>query len=364
MRTTALILIALSAVASAHAAESGFVVHEWGTFTSHIDPSGETIADVATFERLPSFVYTRTDTGAVHRFADVPHLGFKRIYRARQRMETPVIYVHSDIDRVIDVTVRFPQGLMSEWFPWADDLRPIASRPLHDVALTLAGDRIGWPQVEVLAAAAHPELASALPLEPTDASPYYAARAVDAAYLRVPATANAAQADEVERFLFYRGLGDFASPLGVRIDRMTQVPLVRLANALDVPIHGGVIVRRSHGRLTGLPLRPIEAGGNDVRPFFMPEQSEAFLSDLLRDQLVGAGLRADEADAMVATWGPAWLRTDGVRVLYILPQAWVDRTLPLTIAPAPDKIVRVFVGRAELVLTAPEPTSPPEPVAE
>ncbi len=361
MRTTGLILLALSAATSAPAVEAGFAVHEWGTFTSHIDPSGETVADVAVFERLPSFVYTRADDGAVHRFADVPHLGLKRIYRARQRMETPVIYVHSAVDRVIDVTVRFPQGLMSEWFPWADDLRPIASRPLNDVALTLAGDRIGWPQVEVLAAAAHPELTAALPIELHDrgTGSYFAARAVDAAFLRVPAAANAALTDEVERFLFYRGLGDFPSPLGVRIDRMTQVPLIRLANTLDAPISGGVIIGRSSGRLTGLALAPLAAGASAVRPLFMPACTEAFLCDLLRDHMEKAGLRADEAAAMVATWGPTWLSADGVRVLYILPQSWVDRTLPLTIAPVPDQVVRVFIGRAELVLTASEPPSAP-----
>jgi len=51
---------------------------------------------------------------------------------------------------------------------------------------------------------------------------------------------------------------------------------------------------------------------------------------------------------MVNTWEDSWLE-DGTRVLYILPKAWTDEVLPLTITPAPQEVARVMVGRAEVI---------------
>jgi hypothetical protein len=36
-------------------------------------------------------------------------------------------------------------------------------------------------------------------------------------------------------------------------------------------------------------------------------------------------------------------------VLYLLPRSWTDQTLPLTVSPAPTSVVRVMVGRAEVI---------------
>jgi len=52
---------------------------------------------------------------------------------------------------------------------------------------------------------------------------------------------------------------------------------------------------------------------------------------------------------MVKTWRESWFEEEGVRVLYILPRAWTDETLPMTLEPAPREIVRVMVGRAEIL---------------
>ena len=50
---------------------------------------------------------------------------------------------------------------------------------------------------------------------------------------------------------------------------------------------------------------------------------------------------------MVATWRDSWFE-EGTRLFYLLPQASVDATLPLSINPAPSRVVRAFVGRLEL----------------
>jgi hypothetical protein len=66
-------------------------------------------------------------------------------------------------------------------------------------------------------------------------------------------------------------------------------------------------------------------------------------------QLTFSGLFAKEARAMVNTWTTSYFRTEGIRVLYVLPQTWTDAFIPMTVAPPPKEIVRVMVGRLELL---------------
>ena len=55
---------------------------------------------------------------------------------------------------------------------------------------------------------------------------------------------------------------------------------------------------------------------------------------------------------MVNTWKDSWFEEDGLRVLYSLPPSWTDRTLPLRLDPPPRELVRVMVGRAEVLTPA------------
>ena len=52
---------------------------------------------------------------------------------------------------------------------------------------------------------------------------------------------------------------------------------------------------------------------------------------------------------MVNTWKTSYFQTDGIRVLFVLPQAWTDAFIPMQIEPKPRKIVRVMVGRFEML---------------
>jgi hypothetical protein len=65
--------------------------------------------------------------------------------------------------------------------------------------------------------------------------------------------------------------------------------------------------------------------------------------------LVKAGLFPKEAQAMVNTWETSYFRTPGLRLLYILPRPIVDDVIPIQIKPAPEQLVRVMVGRVEVL---------------
>ena len=54
---------------------------------------------------------------------------------------------------------------------------------------------------------------------------------------------------------------------------------------------------------------------------------------------------------MIETWKDSWFE-EGSRLVYIVPRGFIDGVLPLTIDPAPGQIVRVFVGRFEIVTPA------------
>src|SRR5258708_37506749 len=85
-----------------------------------------------------------------------------------------------------------------------------------------------------------------------------------------------------------------------------------------------------------------------------PPSLDASLDSLLEKlegTLVSAGLYQDEAHAMLESWKDSWFE-EGSRLIYIVPRAFVDKILPLTIEPQPAGIERVFVGRMELVTPA------------
>ncbi len=69
----------------------------------------------------------------------------------------------------------------------------------------------------------------------------------------------------------------------------------------------------------------------------------------MTDELVAAGLNRAEADAMVQTWWRSYFERPGTRVFWIMPRALTDKILPLKIEPAPADVVRVLVGRSEVL---------------
>jgi hypothetical protein len=98
-------------------------------------------------------------------------------------------------------------------------------------------------------------------------------------------------------------------------------------------------------------LSGVIPGTSGARP--LPAFSEA-LGDDLRRRLEESGLFAKEARAMVNTWRASYFESEGVRVLFVLPQAWTDGFIPLKVSPNPKQTVRVMVGRIELLTAARE----------
>jgi hypothetical protein len=112
-------------------------------------------------------------------------------------------------------------------------------------------------------------------------------------------------------------------------------------------------VKGGRGAYKYIPsLRAAEAmtGALDEMPAArpMPEFVEAISNDLVR-RLVQSGLFEKEARAMANTWRSSYFESEGIRALFVLPQAWTDRFIPMYLDPKPARVVRVMVGRIELL---------------
>jgi hypothetical protein len=122
-----------------------------------------------------------------------------------------------------------------------------------------------------------------------------------------------------------------------------------------LPLRHLFVIRVEHGRgayryvpamqpgerVTGAV--PSMAGGLPQAEF------SSLIGDDLARRLTEIGLYPKEARAMVNTWRRSYFETDGIRVLFVLPQPWTDAFIPMEINPRPSKIVRVMVGRLEVL---------------
>jgi hypothetical protein len=323
-------------------AGSGFVVHEWGTNTFVVGTDGSTLRGLHhEQEDLPSFVYDRIKAG------DLGSISIEA------KMETPVTYFYSDKPLTAQVKVDFPEGVLTQWYPAVKSTGPAITYgtmtkyvdPLvvpqciaHGVQAK--GGFLDWGSVQVLPRG----MSVDVPDAPLDTFTWSHARAVSANSVRV--TNPGGESGQNERFLFYRGLGNFPPPATVSWDGGAKIQAsddVTSIFVLDVGIETAGFVRIADRLKAGESM-------SHALPARLPMSQYL---DALGVEVVKAldqsGLFHDESMAMVNTWRRQWFKTPGVRVLYLASPAWIDRKIPLTIVPAPDVIKRTMVIREELL---------------
>jgi len=349
---------------SADKPSNDYVAHEWGTFTS-VQGSDGVLLEWQPLEtsRLPKFVYNWTHPGA-GRPLDLT----KATTLSLQRMETPVIYFYSASEQTVDVAVRFPQGVITEWYPQASEISrgmlpipPASARADKDLQKTGSViDSVGpislrkesyakWGHMGILPEKKNSEMGQSLPQDPSG-SHYFAARMTDSDYLSSSVAANCST--EHEKFIFYRGVGNFETPLRVMMTSENTAILVNTGHeaighlfVLQLRDQSGnfqYVDRLAPGEQQTIAL----SAGSQVIPL---EKLSHQLGERIGEALVKEGLYPREASAMVNTWTDSWFQEEGVRVLYVLPRGWTDLTLPLTLTPAPRQLTRVMVGRSEVI---------------
>jgi hypothetical protein len=309
--------------------DPGYVLHEWGTFTTVAGSDGTLLDGIhADDHALPGFVHSR----------DLSPEGFRGV---RTKMETPVIYVYSDREREIRVKVGFPRGILTSWYPQVREMAPAAG----PAPVALKDGSLDWGTVKVLAPGAGAEGLKTVGAD----DPWAFARVPDANVLRICNVGFSPQyGDESERYLFYRGLGRFDLPLRVSVEKGRVV-----LRCTDVdPEAEARLVRVEGGRIFSAALKAEPETGGSVRSAALEDLAETGIEDLVRslaDQLTCRGLTRAEAAGMVRTWRKSWLESPGTRVLLPLPRRVADEVLPLQVSPAPRETVRVLVARLDIL---------------
>jgi hypothetical protein len=291
------------------------IVHEWGTFTSIAGRDGVALEwrPLNGPSDLPKFVHTMQEGSKGLR-----HVQGKGDLTGAVRMETPVLYFYSGTEMDVSVKVDFPKGKITEWYPQA----------------RAVNTGIDWGKLKVM-----PGAAVNLPVESSN-SHYYPAREVDAAPVQVCGTSG--KPGQQEKFLFYRGVGTFDLPLSVKLE---DNQIVLKNQSTDEIAH--LVVFENRGGKIGYQLYDSFTGELTHERPALDKNMDSLLQDL-KQMLVASGLYEKEADAMLKTWRSSWFE-EGVRVFYILPRRTTDAVLPVTIDPKPSELVRVLVGRAEVI---------------
>jgi hypothetical protein len=359
MRLHAHATIALMAILATVAAAEPVAVHEWGTFTALHDEDGRAIGGINTDdEPLPPFVHDVSRLLLITP-TELPPMFFQGAPSCHRdvtmRLETPVLYFHppSAAPCVADVRVAFAGGWLTQYYPdavcTAPGLDPDADTAFGPLRADTRGS-LAWTGLAVGGDAPGPE---------TRAHVWLAPRQVQAA-------AVTTAAGEHEKYLFYRGVGHLDAPLSVvrvaadrvrlasRLDPADQpLPITRLW-LVDIRADGKAAQRTLPGLTIGADRSDHGTTLTEVGTAFAPGDygDGQPLRREMRAALIADGLAADEAQALLDTWELSYFKSAGLRLFFLLPQAWTDRVLPLTVAlsgGASARITRTMVGRIELV---------------
>ncbi|WP_437986600.1 hypothetical protein [Sorangium sp. So ce117] len=343
----------------------GFIVHEWGTDTVVVGSDGSLQPGLHHEEEdLPAFVYDRLGAGTLDGSISTS---------VNVKMETPVTYFYAEEPLDAHVQIGFPKGIFTQWYPAVREFYPPIIAPGSVAGVTTYADPafdpdfpfssqtcaeaygpnargyLQWSNIEVLGR----DSDVPLPEAPLDRFTWAHARQVGANPLRIAGVPGAMEAPQHERFLFYRGLGNFDLPVRVTAGTGGEISAENTLDeaigavfVLNVGASTGAFVAHPQGIATGGTLVERAPSLDGAPP--LDEFVESLGASMI-DTLDATGLYHDEAVAMVNTWKRQWFRTPGVRVLYLAPEAWTDASIPIDIIPTPADVVRVMMLRVEVL---------------
>ncbi|MDA7916160.1 hypothetical protein N9B94_02895, partial [Verrucomicrobia bacterium] len=232
--------ILLGSILACQGAET-FEVHEWGTFTSlqHSDGQQQMWLSTPT-EDLPGFIYKDINQLSTLKKTHSSYALSKGSSRAKLRMETPVIYFHSDEAIKVNVQVDLPKGRLTEWYPVATAAGPSFGTPYighYGFGTVTNPAYIKWDNIQVHA----PNYKTKL-IKDSRGSHYYDARSTTANLVSIPSH----KGKETEGFLFYRGVAHFNSP--VTVTENTK-GFLHMKNSLSVPINNALLIETDNHQI-------------------------------------------------------------------------------------------------------------------
>lgn len=344
--------------------EQGFVVHEWGTFTTLQASDGRLLNGLEKEEeKVPAFV--KNICFCVEQFRRMPQKGYDKKYNTlinvNLKMETPVLYFYHDepTAKTVSLNVKFQNGSISQWYPTrskgeSNFIPKIGEGPPYvpkiiDFSIPRMGE-ISW-SAEILPA--HVTIPYTNPTS-QETPQWIAPRQTQSNLVRIPKDVDIGyppiKTDQIEKFLFYRGIGNIAQPLRVEFNTVGNLVITNPFNE-TVPyvfiyekgLNGEQRIwwsgKLSTGRIKVIEKLEEAAGAKS------PKLDLAGFTKAL----VLAGLYEDEAIAMLETWKKSYFDHPGLKVFWVLPKSITDQLLPIEFFPSPQSLQRVLVGRSEIL---------------
>ena len=372
-----LLLGSLTVVGGPNCRNAGYVLHEWGTFTTVSGSDGVLLPGLEREEEhLPFFVYSHVgmENGTTSnpeeklvkgpKVFELPRIPGRRQVLARYKgwnrnlrnvkvkMETPVVYFYADREMEVDMRVGFQGGSISQWYPHRSEgeVPPtidLAKLAKNTGAIDFSEGYNGWIRWKV----------DVLPRSSIDpVKLFHEGMTTTWMYPRVSRSAIVRNGlGEYEEYLFYRGVGNFELPMHFSVDDEEGL---RVRNDSSHAVPFAFVFENRNGKIRYAVLKDGVAGKSEVavpeeeltevsNDRTTPWKEEVYLP--LRDGLVATGLYPEEADGMVQTWWKSYFRTEGLRVFWVVPREFTDQILPMQVKPAPRETVRVLVGRSEVL---------------
>jgi hypothetical protein len=359
------------------AAASAYSLHEWGTFTTVSGSDGVLLTGLEREESpLPHFAHSHLglENGNVSARNGFGKGMGRPVAGVTVKMETPVIYFHSD--KAFDATVKvgFEGGTISQWYPERSggEILPVPPPAAGEETPQQRLERMrvdfskGWQgSIEWKARVLSPaESKEAIVFKPGETQHWTQPRVPEANVVQVPN-------GEKEGFLFYRGIGNFDPGLKITVDSDDTLKLDNQTGGA-IPfifvyekqlgsytrwrtLKSGVEAgKAAEVKVSDFTVRNSDLARPDAAELFgHGEFNEAVYRDMVTG-LKATGLLESEARAMVETWWTSYFGANGLRVFWVVPEAKTARILPLEVIPAPEKQVRVIVGRSEILRPAKE----------
>ena len=328
-----------------------YTLHEWGTFTSVSGSDGVLLPGLeAEEEALPRFV--ESHAGMANGRSPFSKGWSRPLSNVTIKMETPVIYFYTPAAFAAHVEVGFRGGSISQWYPRrSSGEKPPAGKVDAKTGQVIGGEidfakrydgSIAW---DVNVAPAGDDAAGRV-FKPGETLNWLYPRQTDSA---VVTTANG----DSEKFLFYRGVGNFPLPVVFTLPNDTTV---RVENKADTALRTGMVFNLNpDGTAWWEPLGEVPACG--AKTLHLGDRKgtanwHRAVYDAMAAQLTEAGLYRKEADAMLQTWWGSYFQKPGLRVFWIVQEKETEGILPLSVKPAPVAQARVLVGRSELLTPA------------
>jgi len=326
-------------------AQSKFVAHEWGTFTTIQSSNGKVLSGMGG-ETLPKFVYDMNLRACKTCYKGMA--GKTTLKNITVQMETPIIYFYYDKEMDVDVSVKFANGIINQYYPDRND----GEATPDEQEIDLEKGRTGWInwKAKILTAKDTPSIKQHIYPDYEMEHEWTSPRGTNSNLVK---TKNG----DIEKFIFYRGLANFEVPFKAEFNKDTDIVVT---NNFDEDL-GYVMIYDLEGvGKYGSPTVWWSGSMNkgEMKVIKKPAKSSTFAeidNELInfKNNLVKAGLTVAEANSMLQTWYKSKFGyfldfSNRFKIFWIAPRSFVDKVLPISISPTPTDLQRVFIGRSEL----------------